>query len=306
MITSIGENAYTTIAKGPLPTHKTFASLGYPYHMLIIPLIHHPTISAFPDGDREATLHEMQRYRDALHSMISAKSAQGADGEAEFGAVTWEISRSGGVHLHWQFLPVPAAMCNDGRIEAAFDVEAENFHYPKFAKTPAEKAQVREGNFFRAIIWSESGGEKEILLPLDDGSFRFDLQFGRRVLAKLLGLENRAHWRDVVQSVEEEAADAQFYIKAFKEYDFAHVDNAPENVMKVEGGEAEDQEGMDENGEVSMGRISMKTEEMKTEEMKTEETKTEDIKTEDMKTEDMKAEEVKTEETKTEDMNTEE
>src|SRR6202012_6067357 len=37
LITSIGNESYLTTAKGPLPTPKTFPSLGFPGHMLIIP-----------------------------------------------------------------------------------------------------------------------------------------------------------------------------------------------------------------------------------------------------------------------------
>ncbi|PPJ50550.1 hypothetical protein CBER1_05512 [Cercospora berteroae] len=223
MITSIGDNAYMTIAKGPLATRQTFPKLGIPCHMLIIPVEHAPTIQALNEETREATHKEMSRYRDALHNMISSKSTSGADGEAELGAVTWEISRGGGVHLHWQFLPVPVAMVKDGRIEAAFDVEAENQHYPRFAKTDAEKAAAQEGHYFKAMIWSE-GSEKEIVLPLDE-TFRFDLQFGRRVLGKLMGLEERSHWRDVAQSQAEEDADASAFKEAFKQYDFTLADD---------------------------------------------------------------------------------
>ncbi|KAI5363783.1 putative cwf19-like protein [Septoria linicola] len=230
MITSIGENAYMTIAKGPLTTRKTFPDLNIPCHMLIIPVEHAPTLRALKDSPEE-TRKELSRYRDALHSMISVKSGKGADGVSVLGAVTWEISRGGGVHLHWQFLPVPVEMVEDGRIEAAFDVEAENQHYPRFAKTEAEKAAVQDGHYFRAMIWSEAG-EKEIMLPLDE-TFRFDLQFGRRALGKLLGLEDRAHWRDVVQSQAEETADKDAFKEAFKEFDFSLIN---ENKESVEGG----------------------------------------------------------------------
>jgi hypothetical protein len=224
MVTSIGEEVYMTVAKGPLSTQKTFPGLGMPCHVLIIPLQHAPTIQAFDDSTREATHKEMKQYREALHSMVAAKSTKGEDGEAQLGAVTWEISRGGGVHLHWQFLPMPVSMIKRGLIEAAFDVEAENLSYPKFAKTEEEKAAAEKGQYFKAMIWSESK-QKEIVLPLNE-TFRFDLQFGRRVLGKLLELENRSHWRDVVQTQEEEKADAAAFTEAFKDYDPSNVAEA--------------------------------------------------------------------------------
>lgn len=220
MITSIGEDVYMTVAKGPLSTKQTFPGLNHPMNMLIIPLTHAPTSAAIPDLEiRQKTIAEMKRYRDSLHSMIASKSTKGADGEAQLGAVTWEISRSSGVHLHWQFLPVPVDMIKRGLIEAAFDVEAENLKYPKFAKTEAKVAEAEEGDYFKAMIWSESV-QKDIVMPLDKG-LRFDLQFGRRVLGKLFKLEDRIHWKDCQQTEQEESADADAFKEMFEQYDFS-------------------------------------------------------------------------------------
>ncbi|SMY25553.1 unnamed protein product [Zymoseptoria tritici ST99CH_1A5] len=220
MIGSIGDDVYMTVAKGPLTMRSNFPDLGIPCHMLIIPLQHAPTLQAITEADdaRKNTIAEMKRYREALHTMIATKSTQGDDGEAKLGAITWEISRNSGVHLHWQFLPIPADMVKRNLIEAAFDVEAENLKYPKFAKTEAEAKEALEGDYFKAMIWTETS-EKEIVLPLDQ-SFRFDLQFGRRVLGKLLQLESRTHWKDCAQTEAEEAADADLFKEMFKQYDW--------------------------------------------------------------------------------------
>lgn len=219
MIGSIGSDVYLTIAKGALTLPSTFPSLGFPGHILLIPLQHAPTMSAIPDKDaRQSTVTEMQRYKGALQSMLAARS-KGEDGRSQLGAVTWEISRNSGVHLHWQFMPVPVDLIQRGLVEAAFDVEAENLTYPKFAKTHKEMEEAEEGDFLKVMIWSESL-RKEIVLPLD-GSFRFDLQFGRRVLGKLLGLEKRTHWKDCPQSQAEEEADAAAFKEAFKAFDFS-------------------------------------------------------------------------------------
>jgi hypothetical protein len=71
------------------------------------------------------------------------------------------------------------------------------------------------------MIWNpQDGSDVEMRLPLDP-SFRFDLQFGRRVMAKLLELEGRADWHDCWQSHEDEVADAEEFKGAFKEFDFS-------------------------------------------------------------------------------------
>ncbi|OJD19003.1 hypothetical protein AJ78_01032 [Emergomyces pasteurianus Ep9510] len=229
LITSIGSECYLTTAKGPLPTSTTFRSLGFPGHILIIPLTHSPTFDAITELDsRTATIKEMQRYRSALHSMLNEKS------NGELGAVTWEVSRSNGIHIHWQFLPMHANLISRGLVEAAFKVEAENLSYPKFEKT--DNTVLEKADYFRVMIWapskkasnddenegrlSESGSETSLILPLSP-DFRFDLQFGRRVMAKLLELEKRMNWRDDVQSNEEETADADAFKKAFEKFDFS-------------------------------------------------------------------------------------
>ncbi|KXT13470.1 hypothetical protein AC579_4238 [Pseudocercospora musae] len=219
MVADIGTEVYLTVAKGPLTTPQTFPGLDMPCHMLIIPLQHAPTIRALDSENREATHTEMKRYRTALHNMCSAKSTRGESGEAQLGAVTWEISRGGGVHLHWQFLPVPVDMVKKRLVEAAFVTEAENRKYPKFLKEgDAGLEEAREGHYFRAMIWSE-GYETEILLPLTE-EFNFDLQFARRVLGKLLGLESRSHWKDVVQTKDDEMKDKDKFEEAFAEFKY--------------------------------------------------------------------------------------
>ncbi|OJD21668.1 hypothetical protein ACJ73_06988 [Blastomyces percursus] len=229
LITSIGSDCYLTTAKGPLPTSTTFPSLGFPGHMLIIPLTHSPTFDANTELDSQAaTVEEMQRYRASLHDMLDDRS------NGELGAVTWEVSRASGIHIHWQFLPIPSNLISRGLVEAAFKVEAENLCYPKFEKN--DKTTLGKGDYFRVMIWDpakkalngdekegtvgESGLETTLILPLSP-EFRFDLQFGRRVMAKLLGLEKRMNWRDDVQSEKEETADAEAFKKAFEKFDFS-------------------------------------------------------------------------------------
>jgi hypothetical protein len=230
LITSIGNDSYLTTAKGPLPTTDTYPALGFPGHMLIIPFTHSPTFTAISEPDaRAATYHEMQRYRGALHSMLSQRAKKG------LGSVTWEVSRGNGIHIHWQFLPVPADLVTRGLVEAAFKVEAENLKYPKFERSTREDGENEAGDFFRLWIWQPSDGdaqedpdskftsEKTLILPLTT-DFRFDLQFGRRVMAKLLQLENRMNWRDDVQSKGEEQTDADAFKSAFKAFDFSLED----------------------------------------------------------------------------------
>ena len=236
LIASIAEDAYVTTAKGPLSTPTTYSTLTFPAHMLIIPLSHSPTLSSItPVETKISTYKEMQRYRNALHSLLISTS------KGALGAVTWEVSRAEGIHIHWQFLPVPTDLIKKGLVEAAFKVEAENEKYPTFKTRALGDGTVEKGDYFRVWIWrpregavstldgggaddgdggEEKGAEKELVLPLS-ADFRFDLQFGRRVMAKLLGLEGRMHWKDCTQSDAEEKKDAEGFKDAFKKYDFS-------------------------------------------------------------------------------------
>ncbi|THX52279.1 hypothetical protein D6D06_06826 [Aureobasidium pullulans] len=219
LISSIGNSAYLTTAKGPLPTPKTFPALGFPGHMLIIPLEHSPTIASIQDQDsKKDTIAEMHRYRLALQSMLTKRSEDAAEA-ATLGAVTWEISRLSGIHIHWQFMPVPQDIIRKGLVEAGFKVEAENQNYPAFESSSVSTDVAAEGDCFKATIW-DGAEEKTMVLPLDS-SFRFDLQFGRRVLAKLLGLEGRSHWQDCDQSEAEENTDVETFKAAFASFDFS-------------------------------------------------------------------------------------
>lgn len=239
--------------------------------------------------------------------------------------MTWEVSRAAGIHVHWQFLPVPVDLCRRGLVEAGFKVEAENERYPGFVGRDVGHGTGEMGDFFRVWIWSppvgneekgeekgkrevhldneRSGGiqvhgdvdgegeaakngaggqsdegqqeaqpskeaeavsaqddaadtsnkhdadlapdqitkasnaetapaadtiqaagtETSIILPLD-AYFRFDMQFGRKVMTMLLGLESRLQWQDCGQSQADETADAEEFKKAFKDFDFSLAD----------------------------------------------------------------------------------
>ncbi|KAG5980407.1 hypothetical protein E4U55_004056 [Claviceps digitariae] len=225
MCCSIGDEAYVTTAKGPLPTPTTFADQGlkFPGHFIIIPLPHAPTIPSMgsttdPTSDAVRAHTEMTRFREAIQAMISHKSSH------KLGAVTWEISRSRNVHLMWQLIALHADTIQTGIAEAAFRVEAENQKYPVFqTKDLTLEQQASQGDYFRVWLWADNGDDKikgkSLVMPLAS-DMRFDLQFGRRVIAKLLGLEKRFYWQDCEQTVEEETQDVEAFREAFQEWDF--------------------------------------------------------------------------------------
>jgi len=210
LITSIGTESYLTTAKGPLPTSSTYPFIKFPSHILLIPMAHSPTLSLIPDVDsRTSTRLEMDKYRSAIQNMLSTLSKDA------LGSVTWEISRASGFHTHWQLVPIPADIITRGLVEAAFKVEAENKSHPHLEKGDPDESV----DYFR--IWiHDPKTKKDISLHFAlDAGFR-DLQYARRVLAKLLGLEGRIMWQDCGQTVDDENKDVEEFKKAFKPFDF--------------------------------------------------------------------------------------
>lgn len=221
LVVSIGTEAYLTTSKGPLSTAATFPDLPFPAHILLITMAHEPTLAAIPADTRAAAAAEMRRYRDALDAMLHAKAA------GRLGSVAWEVSRSRGVHAHWQYMPLPAATVRQGLASAAFKVEAENLRYPAVERSEAGDGE-ESGDCFNVWTWAagvEGGAavREKLTLPLDEG-VRFDVQMGRRVVAKLLGLESRMRWQDCAQEKVEEEVEAGRFREAFREFDFSLVE----------------------------------------------------------------------------------
>ncbi|CAD6504241.1 BgTH12-05974 [Blumeria graminis f. sp. triticale] len=222
LISSIGEDSYLTIAKGPLTTSTTNAHFGicFPAHVLIVPLAHSPNLASIPEEEnaREKTFTEMTRFRISIQNMIASNSGN------KLGTITYEISKTNGVHIHWQLIPISEKLVREGLVEAAFRVEADNLSYPAFLDRDLGLG-LHEGNFFRLWLWAPPNGEKieetsKCITMFFEQDFKFSLQYGRTVLAKLLGLEQRIQWRDCVQSEDEEKRDIRMFKAAFREFDF--------------------------------------------------------------------------------------
>ncbi|KAL2757361.1 hypothetical protein ACRALDRAFT_2057153 [Sodiomyces alcalophilus JCM 7366] len=240
MVCTVAEDSYLATAKGPLATPTTFSDHGihFPGHLIITPLAHTPTIAnshgveSYTPDDARRTHAEMTRFRESLQAMVAAKSNH------KLGAVTWEISRARNIHCHWQFHPLPADLIHKGLAAAGFKVEAENLKYPPFQERELsfENQLHRQGDgdgdgigdYFRVWLWADNGEDRikgsSLVMPLPRHDAadapRFDLQYPRRVVAKLLGLENRLVWQDCAQSEEEENKDVAAFREAFRDWDF--------------------------------------------------------------------------------------
>ncbi|KAK3329814.1 CwfJ C-terminus 1-domain-containing protein-like protein [Apodospora peruviana] len=238
MVISVGEEAYLATARGPLPSPTTFKDhdLTCPSHIIITTMEHAAVMNSAPlpvglGNDADKTFNEMTRFRESIQSMIAAKSNGG------LGVVTWEINRANNVHVHWQLMPVPIEMVTEGTVEAAFRVFAMDEKLgDEFVERDFHTADDLEddiGDYLRVWIWGDiSDGKADnhkvlstsllVRISDEDGEDhrRFDLQFPRKVMAKLLGLEDRTVWKRVVQTEDEETADVTAFRLQFKDWDF--------------------------------------------------------------------------------------
>lgn len=232
MVCSIGDDTYLATAKGPLTTSSVFADHGVacPAHMIIVPQEHVASVSRAAMGQEAAdrTFKEMSRFREALQATVSKKSRH------KLGSVTWEINRATNIHAHWQFMPVSVEVIKKGLVEAAFKVEAENLKLPGLVHKDFDISDEVPGDYVRIWIWCEDEGEggdddggkivSKCLLMRFDENVRFDLQYPRKVMAKLLGLEDRTIWQNCTQTTEEETQDTTKFRDTFQEWDFTLMD----------------------------------------------------------------------------------
>lgn len=173
------------LAKGPLTTPEA-TGLNVPGHVLIIPIAHTPVPSA-------SETEEMESLRLKLTKFFEARGCH---------AVTFEMHHSDAIHSHWQVVAIPKAKL----------LEEE------FIKGFAEKNMMLEKR-------DPGASEEYCRVVLPTGVYvatlpvRFDLQLPRRILAKILGLEERNDWRGCVQTEDEERADAAAFRQAFESED---------------------------------------------------------------------------------------
>jgi hypothetical protein len=208
LIVSIGSESYLTTAKGPL-TSKDTNPEGLPFssHILIIPFAHTPTLPLIEEPDsRRDTIAEMNRYKEALEKLLVSCGA---------GAVTFEVRKQSGVHAHWQVVPLKAELLEN--VDNAFDAAAKQVLNRQFEY----EAEGEGEEFGDAFTYWVSGKKGRRTLKLQGNEY-FDLQFGRRVLAGVIGVgEKRANWRDCVMTTAEESKDAAAFKASFKSFDFS-------------------------------------------------------------------------------------
>ncbi|CAG8485377.1 4707_t:CDS:10 [Scutellospora calospora] len=206
LIVSIGNELYLSLAKGSLidtqdPSKSIIPGGG---HILLIAIMHYPTFREAPLDDQINMKAEMEKYKSSLKRFFQDYGA---------GMVTFEVSffRRTQHHYHIQIVPIPFEHDSE-KIRDTFLKEAETDEL-KFHKIQGSSI-ILPVNYFKVDLPDGTSLIHEVAM-----NEHFDVQYGRKVLSKLLGSPQRVNWRDCVISDELERADAEKFKKAFSKYD---------------------------------------------------------------------------------------
>ncbi|KAK1408548.1 hypothetical protein QVD17_40416 [Tagetes erecta] len=198
LITSVGENCYCALAKGPL----------VPDHVLILPIEHLPnTLSSPPEFDLE-----LVKFQNSLKAYFKSR-------KKEVVFFEWVYLKTS--HANVQAVPVPLNRAS--AVEDIFNLAAEKLGF-KFMVLKSDRSS--EG---RKLLRAQFDGKSSLFyVELPGGTIlsraveeneKFPMQFGREVLAGLLNMADRADWRNCKLDKEEEIKMVERFKSSFQEYD---------------------------------------------------------------------------------------
>jgi hypothetical protein len=188
MIISIGTEVYVALAKGPLTTSGN-SGLPFGGHLIIINIAHTPTTNASETA-------EVDDYGARLSKFFA---------ERDCDTVMWEVRQNDAIHAYRQVVAVPRSRLLElhTSLEERFIEGFASKDYNLEEREPGESEE-----YCRVIL---PKGSYVASIPA-----RFDLQLPRRILARLMGLEEREEWRNCIQTPEEEAEDGLAWRSAFQ------------------------------------------------------------------------------------------
>lgn len=203
LIASVGEDAYLALDKGAITDN----------HVLVVSIEHHPS-SQVVSTDCFA---EVERYLAALRSCFAAEGKELVGFERYMA-----LRKSGGNHCHLNAIAVDksssaAAASVFDQAAAAAGFQLKRIPAAAGTEESARKALrdvVGEGEYFQAILPDGS----RLVHPIAYGE-RHPLNFGREVLAKLVGQPERADWKACAVAVDEERARTERFKAKFKPFD---------------------------------------------------------------------------------------
>lgn len=134
LITSIGNEVYATLAKGPLVTSEQNNMPGGG-HILLIPITHYETIQSIPMESQIDVVSELEQFKSAFRRMFDK---YGLD------LVVTEISRHSSrnalSHANIQIMPIPKGKVDD--LKSIIEKEAEKLEIQFQSRLPVSKYSI--------------------------------------------------------------------------------------------------------------------------------------------------------------------
>ncbi|KAJ2886549.1 hypothetical protein H4R27_000589 [Coemansia aciculifera] len=219
LMAAIGDEAYVAMSKGALVAGGSGNANGEfrahigPIpgggHVLIVPIIHTDSLRRAREGDSEADKNlcaEVDRWIDAITLLF-----------AEYGCVplTFETCRClPHVHTMVQMIPIPQAKAASVRSILEDMCQADGLSIgPNYPPGPNDGY----------LSINDPADNSRLFIPIPRTSRSFNLQFGRKLAAHILGVPEREEWKKCVVSETVEAAERDRFIAAFAKYDFTRA-----------------------------------------------------------------------------------
>ncbi|PVU90812.1 hypothetical protein BB559_004422 [Furculomyces boomerangus] len=224
LIVSVGDDVYLAMAKGGLIPKKNEISKENPSgkedhedylvpgggHVLIIPIEHVNNLYSNPENINNAAkkdqenIEKINKESEKYIRIISLLY-----GDYDCVPVTFELCRANDFHHTFtQVVPVPKDRLSNVREMFLATGNADNLSWSN-----THKLEDSKQGYFKVSI---PDGKAPLITSFSRGQ-RFDLQFGRRVLALVLGIENGEDWKDCVLSDDLESKMSKSFSSALNQ-----------------------------------------------------------------------------------------
>ncbi|KAJ2721804.1 hypothetical protein GGI07_003738 [Coemansia sp. Benny D115] len=217
LMVAIGDEAYVALSKGSIVLGGNdrsrfeghFSPIPGGGHILIVPIVHTDSIQRAREGDSDADRSlcaEIDRWTDAAAALFA---------EYDCVPLAFETCRyMPHVHTSIQLVPIPrtrAASFMDIFKEVCLEENVE----------PLSRCPERTtgGYFSVSNLAPTSDDDKQLFVQIKKKA-SFNLQFGRKLAARLLGIPKREDWRACVIPEESEASERDRFIAVFSAHDF--------------------------------------------------------------------------------------
>jgi len=197
LVVSVGQEAYLTLDKSPM----------HPLHCLAIPIEHFPSAIALSQTGRA----EMRAYMGAVQKLYQSQGYELVGFERHM-----QLRRMGGNHCHLNMVPISARAAAGARDEFERAAQQDGFSLQHVEQASVDKLEQLVGSSEYFVAYLPDGS---ILWTQISRDQKHPMDFGRRVLAGLLGTPEKAHPKECALSQSEEEELADKFKGAFKEFD---------------------------------------------------------------------------------------